>query len=131
MFPNIPFGVEYTMSAKKIDLYTPQLTVLDLVKAQRHMLGASPFVSPYQYIAADLNCDFKLKISDLLLMKRIALGVIGSEPTSDAWKFLPSSFEFTNPNNPLNDLSEDSFNTTFTLLQPTLVDFVGIKMGDL
>ncbi|MFT4534871.1 MAG: hypothetical protein ACJA1A_003625 [Saprospiraceae bacterium] len=131
MFPNIPFGVEYTMRAKKIDLYTPQLTLLDLVKAQRHMLGASPFVSPYQYISADLNCDFKLKISDLLLMKKIALGVFASEPTSDAWKFIPSSFEFTNPSNPLNDLSEDSFQTTFTLLQPSIVDFVGIKMGDL
>lgn len=129
-FYNIYQGIEYTVRASKIGNYTPELTLINLIKLQNHILGVNLFDSPFQSIAADINSDFKLNVNDLLLLRKIALRITGSEPTINSWKFIPSSHEFADPNNPFLDLSENSFQKTFINFNNTEVNFIGIKMGD-
>ena len=114
--------------------YLYDVSTLDLVKIMRHLLGLQPFTTPYQRIAADLSNDSKVSVSDLILHRRLILGVITELPSSSSWKFLDSNFEFTDPNDPWTDLNDFGAEPYRIMLTPELeapYDFIGVKIGDI
>lgn len=67
------------------------VTTLDLVVTQRHILGLESFTSPLQYLAADVNADKKVTAADLVQMRKIILGVDEYYKSNNSWIFLDES----------------------------------------
>lgn len=130
-FANLPQGMEYEIEVQKEDTYTPEVTLIDVVTILNHLLGTYPFESPYQYISADINNDHEINQNDILETRKIALGISNQNPTTDAWKFLPESYEFEDPTNPFYLLTEDSYKKTFFTTDNPVINFIGIKIGNL
>ncbi len=64
------------------------VTTLDIVIAQKHILGLESFTSPLQYLAADVNNDQKVTAADLLEMRKIILGIADHYKANTSWIFL-------------------------------------------
>ena len=108
--------------------YMNGVSTLDLVKIQRHILGLELLDSPYKVIAADVNGDEKLKASDLLVLRKLILGVIVDIPTNESWRFVDKTQEFDDIYSPwpikenidIISLQEDKLDN----------DFIAVKIGD-
>lgn len=114
--------------------YLEDVSTLDFVRIIRHLLGLQPFTTPYQYIAADVNNNNKVSVSDLPMLRRLILGVISEFPTNTSWKFLDKNFEFQNPNDPLKDIDDLNAEPYRIILNPGLeapYDFIGVKIGNI
>lgn len=104
------------------------VSTLDLIHIQKHLLGIKPFDSLHQFIAADANRSLTVSAIDLVTLRKLLLGVIDSFPSNTSWRFGVA---------PLNGNSSDMqlFNELQYIesIQPgnTVIDFVGIKIGDL
>ena len=112
--------------AKRLD----GVNVADLVAIIRHLLAFEPFVSPYQYIAADVNRDNEISIEDLVLIQAYLLGKIDEWPNNTYWRYVVAEYIFPDPTNPLADFIPEQleiFNATGEILG---LDFYGIKVGD-
>ena len=84
----------FEISATKNDDYLNGVTSLDIVLIQRHLLGAKPFDSPYQIIAADINGDGRVTALDLVDLRKLILGVYDELPRNDSWRFVDASQKF-------------------------------------
>jgi hypothetical protein len=108
--------------------YMNGVSTLDLVKIQRHILGLELLDSPYKVIAADVTGDEKLKASDLLVLRKLILGVIADIPTNESWRFVDKNQEFDDiyypwpitENIDIISLQEDKLDN----------DFIAVKIGD-
>ena len=132
-FGVLPNNVDYSLSASFDDSYLTGASTLDFVMIIRHILGIQSFLNPYQIIAADINGDYKIKANDLILLRKLILGVITEYTTNTAWTFLRSDFEFTDPANPFPSLinsNEDPFIYEFNAIDIEGYDFIGTKTGD-
>lgn len=134
------FGIEtgesaYALSAKFDDNYLSSVSSLDLVLTMRHILGIQPFDNPYHVLAADVNGDDAIKVNDLVLFRKLILGVISEFPDVPAWKFIDASLEFENANNPWPALDEigsnyNPYQIKFQLIDEDGYDFIGIKLAN-
>lgn len=105
------------------------LSTLDIVLTQRHLLDLVPFTSPYQFIAADVNDSGSLTASDLVVMRRMILGIINEFPKNlPSWLFVPEKEGFSHPDNPFSYITE--WETDRLNEDRNDVNFVGIKVGD-
>ncbi|MBK6545811.1 MAG: hypothetical protein IPG12_11140 [Saprospiraceae bacterium] len=101
----------------------------DIVRIQRHILSIDRFVSPYQYLAADVNWDKKINSEDIKLLREIILGRISRWPNFlSAWIFIPKDWKFTNNTVPWNSMPDVWQNIA---LQGSIQkDYIAIKRGD-
>lgn len=107
------------------------LSTLDLVLIQKHLLGIEPLDSPYKIIAADANQDGKVTSFDILILKKLLLGVTTELPNDRSWRFVPALFVFPNPLNPFETPFPESIDVPFSAdPMPGWFPFVGIKIGD-
>ncbi|MFT4536690.1 MAG: hypothetical protein ACI9P5_004066, partial [Saprospiraceae bacterium] len=108
--------------------YMNGVSTLDLVKIQRHILGLELLDSPYKVIAADINGDEKLKASDLLVLRKLILGIITDLPTNKSWRFVDKTQEFEDIYYPWP--IQESID--MTSLQGDILnnDFIAVKIGD-
>jgi hypothetical protein len=108
--------------------YLNGVSTLDLVKIQRHILGLELLDSPYKVIAADINGDEKLKASDLLVLRKLILGIITDLPTNKSWRFVDKTQEFEDIYYPWP--IQESID--MTSLQGDILnnDFIAVKIGD-
>ncbi|MDO8368350.1 MAG: cohesin domain-containing protein [Saprospiraceae bacterium] len=103
------------------------VTTYDLVLISQHILGAR-FDSPYKMIAADANKTGSITSFDIIEIRKLILGIYDSLPMNTSWRFVPESFEFPNLSNPFQTSFPEK--DTISALPDTLVDFIGIKIGD-
>jgi hypothetical protein len=104
------------------------VSTLDLVMIQRHILGLQKIESPYKLLAADVNNSRSITAGDLVSLRKLVLGVTNEFDNNTSWRFVPTSYEFSDPNNPfdypfkvnLDSLYEDKDNVNFT----------AVKVGD-
>lgn len=134
-FNDVPAG-EFGcyITAEKEDDYITDVTTLDLVKIMRHILGIEPFTNPYQVIASDVNSNNKVTSSDLLMHRKLILGVISEFPTSPPWVFIDKGHQFSNPDDPWGDLENWNINPYKITLNPNSqapYDFIGVKVGNI
>jgi len=65
------------------------VSTLDLVFIQRHLLGLQPFTDVRQYVAADIDGDGDIGITDLILLRKLIIGTYTSIPGRKNIVFLP------------------------------------------
>lgn len=143
----VPGGSNTQVNASKIaTVKNQQINVGDMLGIQAHAAQQVSFTSGYQWIAADVNLDFRVNLADYALVQKYVLGNNphftnnqGQQVGPD-WKFIPESFAFAplplgNPQapaaNPLNNPIPPSSILHANVMMDFLDDnFVGILMGD-
>ncbi len=126
-FENNLINEKYTLTAYKNDDLRNGVTTLDLMLIQRHILGLDTFTSPYQLVAADINNDNKLSVSDLLQLRKLILGFYAELPNNTSWRFIDKKADASMDNiwNINEVLIINNLNKNYSDL-----DFLGIKVGD-
>lgn len=103
----------------------------DLLLIARHLLGIQPFDSPWKYIAADANQDGKVSTYDIVILRKLILGITTELPNGKSWRFIPKDYVFPDPSNPFQPAFPERIeilNTDYPVTN--LYGFTGIKIGD-
>jgi hypothetical protein len=104
------------------------INTLDIVKIQRHILGKTIFDTPYKILASDVNNSGKITGSDLLILRKLILGLTSELPENvKPWRFIDASIEITDDN--LWDIPDGIFIDQL-LPDINIFNFVGFKIGD-
>jgi hypothetical protein len=128
---NLTNGTSYTITPSFSDGLKDGLDVTDMLIMRRHMLGAALFTNGYMYVAADLNFDRVINISDLLILRKIILDEITSLSGGvSPWRFIPSSYAFPS-GNPLSGTIPSTLSYNPLNGNQTGQNFTGVKYGDL
>lgn len=116
------------ITAYKNDDHLKGVSTLDLLAIQRHLLGLDNFENPLQYIAADLNYDGKISVSDLFELRKLILGIYTELPSNYSYRFL-SKKEVQKESTNAWEISE---NIEIPNLNDHILDadFVPVKIGD-
>lgn len=123
-------GGTYNIAVSKSDdaAHENDITVLDLLLTQRHVLGIKLLDSPYKIIAADGNASGMITTNDVALGALIVLGAAASYPNNKVWEFVSSDYSFAGTGTPF--FFEKT--RTYSSLNSSLSNqnFIGVKMGD-
>ncbi len=126
-FKAIAGDVNYTINTKRDDDYLNGLTTLDLVLIQKHILGIQKFDSPYKLIAADANNSGSVTAADILILRKLILGVIEDIQFNDPWIFIDKDIVFENENRPFDFDREIEINDITSDVEKNII---AIKIGD-
>ena len=128
-FNDMPVGGDYMVLPYKNDDHGNGVSTLDLVLIQRHILGLGDLDSPYKMIAADVNYSQNISASDIVILRKVILGVYEEFPSNNSWRFIDAEYNFPDTSDPwLGNLPEDYEITT--LDSDMNIDFIGVKTGD-
>ena len=123
-----PEYLEYTLTPHYSTAANKAISTLDLVMIQQHLLGIAPFDNAYDVLASDVSYNDRVSSSDLLIMRKMILGIISDWPNDgDVWRLIDSShvldyeYPFDFPSNITIDFLNDTTH---------LSNFVAVKMGD-
>ncbi len=127
-FSDLEMYNDYSVISDMQDDHMNGVSTLDIVLIQRHILGLSKFDSPYKVIAADVNGSESVSASDLVVLRKLILGLNSELPEGLSWKFVDAHQEFNDVNDPfpiqtamsMGALDHDAMET----------DFIGVKLGD-
>lgn len=124
-------GHDYQIMPSKRTNLREGVSVLDLVKLRRHIIGDQRLTDPYQVIAADFNMDGQVTLQDYLQLRMVLMLGIDEFPGMYSWRFVDSDYEFENPLYPL----DEDFTEVYIVEEHDKTDmeinFVGIKLGDI
>lgn len=128
-FPSMTIGGSYSIDPVKNDDPMNGVSTLDIVLAQKHILGLEALDSPYKIIAADVNNDRAVTASDLVELRKMILGVYSEFDNNDSWRFVSDEYAFTNSTDPLSENFMEVYDID-ELASDMSVDFTAVKVGD-
>jgi len=128
--PGLPGGATFNIGAAKTDEILLGVTTFDLVRILQHILTQQPLTSPYKIIAADIDNSGSVSSLDLVHLQRLILQQIDAFPNNQPWRFVPESYAFMNPTNPLAENFPETIALSRLEIDTTNIDFVAIKVGD-
>jgi hypothetical protein len=127
-FDNLDEGNYYNIKGYNNSNPANGLNTADLILIQKHLLGIKPLVDPAHFIAADADRNGKINVLDLLILKKLLLGIIDEFPSNTSWRF-----GFANKGTDFTDVA--MFNEQFEIevlgKDTTQLDVLAIKTGDL
>lgn len=126
----LPQGKEYAITPLKTSEPLNGVTTFDLILISKHILGISPFKSPYQYIAADVNKSGTITAYDIVQLRQVILKIIPEFPNNQSWRFIDNSYQFTT-NNPLEEPFPESVLIEELPEEQMGINFIGVKIGDI
>ena len=122
-FNPIPKGKQLYRPSKKDNSGKNNITTRDNVLIIKHLLGIIK-LSPLQLLAADVDNNRYVGMSDVVLIRQVVLGEISGFPVE--WVFLPSGYKFPDPNYPYTApnyrLDEGAISN---------LNFTGVQKGDI
>jgi hypothetical protein len=123
-------GKDFRVRPVYNDAFLCGLTQHDQSMIQNHILGTQQFLHRWQMIAADVNEDDMITITDVIIIRDAILNN-QNPPGVKAWRFHPDGVGVYNPAPfpfpiPFNEY-RDVPNLTAPVTQQS---FIGIKMGD-
>ena len=127
---DLPKGKNYTIEPSKNSNPLNGITTFDLILINKHILGITPFNSPYQHIAADVNKSGTITAFDLVQLRQLILNIIPNFPTNDSWRFVDSRYEFTTET-PEQEAFVEQIALNAIAIDEMEVNFIGIKIGDI
>ncbi len=78
----------YTITATKIGIPLDGMTTSDLGLISKHILGVETLTPAWKTIAADINCSGTITAFDIVLARKLILGIDTVLPC-DKWHFVP------------------------------------------
>lgn len=127
-FDDVNFYGTYAIAPHKNDDASNGVSTLDLVMVQRHILGLEELDSPYKLIAADANGSDDLTASDLLLLRKVILGINTTFNDNTSWRFVPTTHEIEDPTDPYGFPEQVEFDELY--VSNNDINFTAIKTGD-
>lgn len=127
-FTGLRQGMEYSWSAQMDDQAIKGVNTLDVISVQRHILGLQRITDPMKLIAADVNFDQKITITDIISLRQLILGITENFQGNVNWKFVNTKQMPTMAD--LYPLNEVYLVEKLTNNMPSM-DFMGIKIGDI
>jgi hypothetical protein len=73
------------------------VSVIDLVRVLKHLLGIQPFTTILQYIAADANGSYTLSALDLVEIRKVILGQYLNWPSNHVLRFFHKTTDLPPP----------------------------------
>ncbi len=125
----MPTGEDYTLTPTKDINPLNGVSTFDLVLISKHILGITPFDSPYKYIAADVNKSGSITAFDMVQLRQLILNINTEFANNDSWRFVDAAYEFTS-NNPAAETFGEFYNIENHSTDLENMDFVGVKVGD-
>jgi len=126
----IASGIDYTITPSKEDDILLGVTTFDLVRILQHILTQAPLETPYRVIAADIDRSNTVNSLDLVYLQQLLLEKRTDFPNNAPWRFVPESYMFTNPVNPLIEDFPEFITLNRVELDETNADFIAVKVGD-
>jgi len=127
-FSNNPLNQNYRIEASMNDEAINGVSTLDAVLIQRHILSLTNFDNPHKIIAADVNNDAVVRVSDVLELRRLILGVTDRFPDNESWRFVRAAQDFLDEQNPFPFIEIiDVIDLQDNQMQE---NFIGVKIGD-
>lgn len=129
-FDNLFEMIDYSITPRRNDDHLNGVSTLDIVQAQKHILGLEILESPYQLIAADVNSDCQITGQDLVQMRKLILGKYTNDefPENTSWRFITDDFSFTTGQQPC---LFDEMEELPELMESAEENFYAVKIGDL
>ena len=119
-FDSLLIGDKYFLKVYKNDDPKNGISVIDMIRIQKHLLGIDPFTAFDQFIAADANNSHFVSAIDLIEIRKLILGIYTGWPNNTSWRFGTDLSAF------------QAIKVIESLDVPHLeVNFIGIKIGDL
>ncbi|MEM6318065.1 MAG: T9SS type A sorting domain-containing protein [Bacteroidota bacterium] len=128
---DLNMGDAYTVTPVKDMNPLNGVSTFDLVLISKHILGITPFDSPYKYIAADVNKSGTVTAFDMVQLRQLILNITTDFANNDSWRFVDAKHDFsavtTNP--AAQNFAEflDINNLASSMMD---ANFVGVKIGD-
>lgn len=120
----------YTVTPEKNDNPLNGVSTFDLVLISKHILGITPFDSPYKYIAADVNKSGSITAFDMVQLRQVILNIKTEFPNNQSWRFVDKAYTFANEN-PITERFAETISIDNLTEDNMHRDFVGIKVGDI
>ncbi|MBK7881805.1 MAG: DUF11 domain-containing protein [Saprospiraceae bacterium] len=128
-FNNMKMGGSYeTKPIYDLD-HLNGVSTYDIIQIQKHILGSKPFDEPFKWIAADVNKSGSVTAADLTEIRKLILGINQRFRNNNSWRFIYLDYVWEDRDNPLQEAFPESY-VIPTLNKNYLVNFVGIKVGD-
>ena len=128
-FSDMPFGGAYDVIPSKDGDYLNGISTADIIAIQRHILGEDLLDSPYKVIAADVNHSEDISTLDLIEIRKLILGINNEFENNTSWRMVDSEHQFLDALNPFTGIIPEDY-LIYNFDQPMVVDFVGVKVGD-
>ena len=124
----LPTLFNYQIRPEKTDLPFLGTSTLDMLFVQRHVLRLDTLETPYKVIAADVSGNQEVSIVDIIVMRRMILGIVDEWNDGVEWKFVDANTSFFDPAKPwpFDRVIEDANAGSSSCDN----DFIGIKIGD-
>ncbi len=129
-FNNMVANEAYIIEPSRATAHNDGVSIFDIVQMQQHILNTFPLDSPYKIIAADVNHDENVTVFDLVITQQLLLGDITEFPDNTSWRFVPTAYQFTDENAPLDEDFPEQIEINPLLSNMEGLDFVAIKIGD-
>lgn len=121
---------KYTVRPFKDDDHLNGVSTFDMVKMAKHILQTEMLDNPYAQIAADVNDSGNITTIDVILLRKVVLGIDRKFRGNSSWRFIPADFKFSNPDDPFSQSFPESASVDLEKNENPFVDFVAIKIGD-
>ena len=127
---SIPYGSNIQLTPYKNDNHLNGVTTFDLVLISKHILGLQTLDSPYKIIAADANHSGLVTTADIVELRKMILGITDELPSNPSWRFVPASFTFPDPQQPLANPFPEQLLLEHLTINRDSANFIAIKTGD-
>ena len=123
-------GVDYTITPYLDDRHNNGVSTFDIIIISRHILGVTPFDSPYKIIAADADNSHTVSTLDLIKLRKLILGIEDRLEFNTSWRFVDASYEFPFADDPwFEDFPEVATIKGLAGISEDM-DFMAVKIGD-
>ncbi|MCB9080177.1 MAG: carboxypeptidase regulatory-like domain-containing protein [Lewinellaceae bacterium] len=129
-FEGVPFGESYEVNVLKSGKSIDGLSTLDLIRVQKHILNIDQLDSPYQMLAADVNNSGTISTLDLIIIRKVILGLQVDFDKVPIWQFLPAGQSLVDMANPFAGIIASAFQLNTFTKDILDFDFIGFKSGD-
>jgi thiol-disulfide isomerase/thioredoxin len=106
------------------------VSVLDLVKIQKHLLFLEPFDNPFSKLAADVNKSGNISSLDIVGLLKIILGRVPNFNDGETWIVVPADTDFGVPSQNPPVIGDTTILLADILSGARQPNWIGIKKGD-
>ncbi len=129
-FSALKEGAAYRVSGNLDTLCREGVSTHDIVKIMRHILGEEVFADPYRFIAADVDRSGTVTTLDVILIRKVVLGLDRCFALCPAWVFVKAYHAFADGSNPLKGGFPQQIRIESLSGNVLKADFIAVKMGD-
>ena len=128
IFQDVFAGRDYNVYPVKNDDWLNGVSTLDLILIQNHILGNDRLENGFELIAGDINNDKVISAIDLVLLRKLILGIDTEVKSNKSWRFSLRSQNVGAMS--LEDAIQEDYDI-ISLSEAMNVNWTGIKIGDI